>query len=81
MSSVRFDGESMGFAAAGLLDRLMRGDSVDQTEVLFLPKGIVVRGSSGEDRLALLVVHVFCGVGGFHDYASQFLLLSHFQGR
>jgi LacI family transcriptional regulator len=55
LTSVRFDGATVGFAAAELLDRLMRGRSPRRREILVPPKGIVVRGSSDEfvinDRL------------------------------
>jgi len=48
LSSVRLDGEAVGFAAAQLLDELMRGGKRGCNEVLFPPKGIVVRRSSDE---------------------------------
>jgi LacI family transcriptional regulator len=52
---VRFDGHAVGFAAAELLDRLMRGGKARPGPILVAPKGIVERGSSGErvlrDRL------------------------------
>jgi len=55
LSSVRFDGATVGFAAAELLARLMRGGARPKGEKLFPPKGIVVRESSDEfvinDRL------------------------------
>ena len=55
LTSVRFDGETVGFNAAELLTHLMRGGARLRRETLFPPKGIVVRGSSDEfvihDRL------------------------------
>ena len=55
LTSVRFDGATVGFAAAELLARLMRGGARPKGETLFPPKGIVVRESSDEfvinDRL------------------------------
>ena len=55
LTSVRFDGATVGFAAAELLARLMRGRARPKGETLFPPKGIVVRESSDEfvinDRL------------------------------
>ena len=55
LTSVRFDGATVGFAAAELLARLMRGGARPKGETLFPPKGIVVRASSDEfvinDRL------------------------------
>ncbi len=55
LTSVRFDGAAVGFAAAELLARMMRGGAHPKGETLFPPKGIVVRGSSDEfvitDRL------------------------------
>ena len=60
LSSVRFDGHAVGFAAAELLDRLMRGKSARAKPILLAPKGIEVRGSSGErvlrDRLVARAV-------------------------
>ena len=60
LSSVRFDGHGVGYAAAELLDRLMRGKAARAKPVLLAPKGIVVRGSSGEvvirDRLVARAV-------------------------
>jgi LacI family transcriptional regulator len=48
LSSVRFDGHSVGYAAAELLGRLMRGENPGRAELLIPPKGIVVRASSDE---------------------------------
>jgi LacI family transcriptional regulator len=60
LSSVRFDGHAVGFAAAELLDRLMRGKPSRAKPTLVAPKGIEVRGSSGErvigDRLVARAV-------------------------
>jgi len=55
LTSVRFDGATVGFAAAKLLARLMRGGAPPRGGTLLPPKGIVVRASSDEfvinDRL------------------------------
>jgi LacI family transcriptional regulator len=55
LTSVRFDGAAVGFAAAEVLARMMRGGAPPRGEKLFPPRGIVVRGSSDEfvitDRL------------------------------
>jgi LacI family transcriptional regulator len=48
LTSVRFDGRTVGYTAAELLDRLMRGRSARRREILIAPKGIVVRASSDE---------------------------------
>lgn len=48
LTSVKFDGETVGFRAAEALDRLMRGEKVSRTPVLIPPKGIEVRASSDE---------------------------------
>ena len=45
LSSVRFDGQAVGYAAAELLDFLMQGKTASH-KVLLPPKGIVVRASS-----------------------------------
>lgn len=46
LSSVAFDGERIGFEAAALLDRLMRGEPAPTAPVLIPPKGLVARHSS-----------------------------------
>lgn len=46
LSSVLPDAERIGFEAAALLDRLMAGDRVPQTQMLIPPKGLVVRQST-----------------------------------
>jgi LacI family transcriptional regulator len=48
LSSVRFDGQAVGYTAAELLDRMMRGKAPRRRETLLPPKGIAVRGSSDE---------------------------------
>ena len=52
LSSVRFDGDAVGFAAAELLDSLMQGAPPPSAPLLIAPKGIVIRRSSDE-----LVIH------------------------
>ena len=48
LTSVRFDGQAVGYTAAELLDRLMRGQAPRRQETLLPPRGIVVRASSDE---------------------------------
>lgn len=48
LTSVKFDGETVGYRAAEALDRLMHGGKADLAPVLIPPKGIVVRASSDE---------------------------------
>jgi len=48
LTSVRFDGLTVGWKAAERLDRLMRGEPDDGHPVLVPPKGIEVRASSDE---------------------------------
>ena len=48
LTSVRFDGETVGYRAAETLDRLMKGDKIPRAPVLIPPKGIKVRASSDE---------------------------------
>jgi LacI family transcriptional regulator len=48
LTSVRFDGQAIGYTAAELLDRLMRGKAPRRQETLLPPRGIVVRASSDE---------------------------------
>jgi LacI family transcriptional regulator len=48
LTSVRFDGQRVGYSAAELLDGLMRGRAQGCGEVLIPPRGIVVRKSSDE---------------------------------
>jgi LacI family transcriptional regulator len=62
LTSVRFDGLSVGFKAAELLQKLMTGRPIKQREILIPPKGIVVRASSDElvinDRLVANAVRL-----------------------
>lgn len=46
LSSVAFDGERIGYEAAALLDRRMRGEAAPTAPVLIPPQGLVVRQSS-----------------------------------
>jgi len=48
LTSVRFDGQAVGYAAAEMLDSLMQSKSPSPREILIPPKGIVVRASSDE---------------------------------
>jgi LacI family transcriptional regulator len=62
LSSVQFDGEAVGFAAAQMLDCLMKGRSLETPQRLISPRGIVTRESSGgnvlHDRLVARAVHL-----------------------
>lgn len=46
LSSVEFDTERVGYEAASILNRMMRGEPPPQEPILFEPRGVVVRGSS-----------------------------------
>jgi LacI family transcriptional regulator len=46
LSSVRFDGEKIGYEAAALLDRMMAGEPAPKSPMLIRPLGIVTRLSS-----------------------------------
>ena len=49
LTSVRFDGETVGWRAAETLDRMMRGETKRvPAEILVPPKGIEIRASSDE---------------------------------
>jgi LacI family transcriptional regulator len=49
LTSVRFDGETVGYRAAEMLDQMMKGDSdVNPGTTLIPPKGIEIRASSDE---------------------------------
>ncbi|HSH93072.1 MAG TPA: DNA-binding transcriptional regulator [Roseimicrobium sp.] len=48
LSSVRYDGAAVGYAAAEILDRLMQGKAPRRMETLIPPNGILVRGSSDD---------------------------------
>ena len=48
LTSVRFDGETVGFQAAETLDQLMNGNPATKAPILIPPKGIQVRESSDE---------------------------------
>ena len=72
LTSVKFDGETVCYRAAEMLDRLMRGEKVSTAPVLIPPKGIEVRASSDEfvieDPVVLRAVKLireraFTGIG------------------
>ena len=46
LSSVEPDGVGMGYLAATLLHRLMRGETLDEPEQLVAPRGLIVRQST-----------------------------------
>jgi LacI family transcriptional regulator len=48
LTSVRFDGRTVGYLAAEKLDRIMRGEEVGGVPLLVPPRGIEVRASSDE---------------------------------
>ena len=48
LTSVRFDGQTVGYTAAEMLDQLMQGQTPLPREILIRPRGIVVRASSDE---------------------------------
>ncbi len=48
LTSLRFDGNTVGYLAAQMLDQLMNGRELKQKMVLVPPKGIVVRASSDD---------------------------------
>ncbi len=63
LTSVRFDGETVGYRAAEILDHLMAGDTKPKSrEVLIPPKGIEIRASSDqfviEDPIVLRAVRL-----------------------
>ena len=67
LSSVQFNAVEVGFAAARLLDELMRGKKPPVHEILFPPKGIVVRRSS--DAFVLEDPLVACAARLIRDHA------------
>ncbi len=62
LTSVRFDGEKVGYRAAELLDEMMQGKTEATTQILVPPQGIEVRASSDElvieDPIVLRAVHL-----------------------
>ena len=48
LTSVQFNGQAVGYAAAGVLDQMMQGKEPERREILIPPKGIQVRASSDE---------------------------------
>ena len=48
LTSVQFDGGAVGYRAAELLDRMMRGEKGENRTILIPPKGIEIRSSSDE---------------------------------
>ncbi|MHB8901503.1 MAG: XylR family transcriptional regulator, partial [Thermoguttaceae bacterium] len=60
LSSVHFNAERVGYEAASVLNRMMRGEQPPREPILIEPLGVVVRGSSDamaiEDRQIALAV-------------------------
>ena len=52
LSSVQLNAERIGYEAAALLDRMMRGQRPPKYEILFQPVGVVSRGSTAELAVA-----------------------------
>ncbi|MFM8378861.1 MAG: substrate-binding domain-containing protein, partial [Planctomycetia bacterium] len=69
LSSVAFDGERVGYEAAGLLDRLMAGEAPPAEQMLVPPKGIVVRQSS--DIMAIEDPQVAAAVRYIREHACH----------
>ncbi|NLE38530.1 MAG: DNA-binding transcriptional regulator [Pirellulaceae bacterium] len=69
LSSVMLNSFQMGYEAAVLLDRLMRGETVDSTERLFPPLDIVTRQSS--DVMAVADPLVFKAMGFIREHACD----------
>jgi len=69
LSSVAFDGERVGYEAAGLLDRLMAGVSPPAEPLLVQPKGIVVRQSS--DIMAIEDPQIAAAVRYIREHACH----------
>jgi LacI family transcriptional regulator len=69
LSSVAFDGERVGYEAAGLLDRLMAGEALPAEPLLVPPKGIVVRQSS--DIMAIEDPQVAAAVRYIREHACH----------
>lgn len=69
LSSVAFDGERVGYEAAGLLDRLMAGEAPPAEPLLVPPKGIVVRQSS--DIMAIEDPQVAAAVRYIREHACH----------
>jgi LacI family transcriptional regulator len=69
LSSVAFDGERVGYEAAGLLDRLMAGEPVPAEPLLVPPKGIVVRQSS--DIMAIEDPQIAAAVRYIREHACH----------
>jgi LacI family transcriptional regulator len=69
LSSVAFDGERVGYEAAGLLDRLMAGEPLPAEPLLVPPKGIVVRQSS--DIMAIEDPQIAAAVRYIREHACH----------
>ncbi len=48
LTSVRFDGQTVGYRAAELLDQMMQGSRPAESQILVSPRGILCRSSSDE---------------------------------
>ena len=69
LSSVAYDGERVGYEAAALLDRLMRGEQPPPEPVLLPPKGLVVRQSS--DIMAIEEPEIVAAVCYIREHACH----------
>ena len=74
LTSVIPAAERIGFEAAGMLDALMRGETVDQTRVLIQPLGVAERQST--DVLAIDDVDIVAALQMIRDRACSGLTVS-----
>lgn len=69
LSSVGWHNREVGYRAADLLDRLMEGTSLDETEILLPPYGVVERRST--QLLAVADEHVLSAVRCIDDHLRE----------
>ena len=74
LSGIRFTGERIGFEAAHMLDRMLRGEPIDNTDVLIKPTGVTARGST--DVLAIRNREVAAAVRFIRENVSSPLRLT-----
>ncbi len=60
LTSVRLDGQRVGYEAARLLDQMMKGETVSKEGLLVPPRGIVTRGSSDDLVITDPLIAVAC---------------------
>lgn len=74
LSSIALSGEDFGYRAAAMLDRLMKGEPLEDTNVVIPPERVVLRNSS--DFLTVSDRYVADALRYIRNHASRFIDVS-----